>query len=64
MGITTRPISKEDVMKIPVLERAKLLADTYAILSTRTRDEDDKDRYYVFSATLLELLEVFNDDGK
>lgn len=60
----TKPITREEVMAIPVVERAKLLADTYAMLSARLKDKDEKDRYYVFSATLLELLEVFNDDGK
>lgn len=60
----TKPVTKEEVMAMPVVERAKRLADTYAILSARSRDVDEKDMYYVFSATLLELLEVFEDDGK
>ena len=60
----TKPITREEVMAMPVVERAKLLADTYAMLSARSKDADEKDRYYVFSSTLLELLEVFDDDGK
>lgn len=56
--------SRAEVMAIPVMERAKVLADTYAILSARSKNVDDKDRYYVFSATLLELLGRFDDDGK
>ena len=60
----TRPVTKEEVMAIELWERCRLLADTYAVLATRATNPDDKDRYTVWSQTLLEVLERVNDDGK